>query len=317
MFMCLHVSALPKVMYAVPCEAVAAPWEREAEAALWETRVFGGGCLYEYSDSVRLHAGCGASLFNRTASFRKILREKIEKDGGMGINDAATALCAAMLLKISMVDVRGLDEREQYLVERSWCGTGVMAGDQRKLNTNERPGERIGLVIYIAVVTPSGTRYRTGVTPHETIPQSIRKSSLSPGYSTDCAKVDLFRLYLYLWEDTPWDNTGEKSPFRHPGIRPYDCGATGPASPETHRHIHPNQRGIIDFTHVVFTHELSIIQVLSSIIHCRSLTGSGRIPVTPHQSPLTIYRSPFTAYLSLTAVHHSLLTVHQHYGGLS
>lgn len=37
------------------------------------------------------------------------------------------------------------------------------------------------------------------------------------GYSFDTAKVDNFRLFLYLWEDTPWDSLRENiTPSRDP-----------------------------------------------------------------------------------------------------
>ncbi len=174
-----------------------ASWERDADAAVWDDAVARGAMPRTSFSS--------ASAASRNAAIRQEARRMLEHSKNSGTTDIAVA--AAILKDTAGQGVLPVTELESSLITGALILSSLHHCHGLSLEGTNR--DRYGhSVLCAAAIAGNGTS-RTGAAKKPYRKKNNENNNASRvnlvQYATDCGKADYYGLFLYLWEDGPWD----------------------------------------------------------------------------------------------------------------
>jgi len=174
-----------------------ASWERDADAAVWDDAV-ARGAMPRTS-----YSSAGAA--RRSDAIRQEARRMLEHSKNSGTTDIAVA--AAILKDTAGQGVLPVTELESSLITGALILSSLHHCHGLSLEGTNR--DRYGhSVLCAAAIAGNGTS-RTGAAKKPYRKKNNENNNASRvnlvQYATDCGKADYYGLFLYLWEDGPWD----------------------------------------------------------------------------------------------------------------
>jgi hypothetical protein len=146
-----------------------------------------------------------AGATRRSASLRREARRILERSENAGTPDSAVA--AAILKDYAAQGVLPATEQESTLIENAAVSSSLP--QHNDLSWNGRNRERYWhSAVWVAIIAGNGT-YRNN-SPKK-CPRNNHNADSDASrvnlaqYATDCGKADYYGLFLYLWEDGPWN----------------------------------------------------------------------------------------------------------------
>jgi hypothetical protein len=196
-------------LFASGREEAVASWEREAGGRIWSERVI-ADALSDSGEKMPLNALCDETAFETIRSLRaRAVSLLQDAAGGNGDGDGYSfRLYAGILKNISKIDITSLKDHErELLIGLSSLPHSVSLKDCLS------PGKRQRDEIASTPPPPAATNPRV-VTQNVKINNALTRKraevqDLSHNvnlreYSVRAGKIDLYTLYLYIWEDNPF-----------------------------------------------------------------------------------------------------------------
>lgn len=189
-------------------EEVVAPWESEADAELWGERVI-SDAFSNRTDKMPANALCSGAALERLKSLRekavKELRTVItEKDG----KTSALSLYAEILKNIGEIDIVPLKENERELLS-SVSDLPFSISLKDFLSAGKGSEHEMAFFLSPAAVTNSHQfkqkvkTQKSSLYGRSDVKYLVQNVNLND-YSLKASKIDLYILYLYIWEDNPF-----------------------------------------------------------------------------------------------------------------
>ena len=174
-----------------------ASWERDADAAVWDDAVARGAMPRTSFSS--------ASAASRNAAIRQEARRMLEHSKNSGTTDIAVA--AAILKDAAGQGVLPVTEQESSLI----TGALILSSLHhcRGLSLDGTHRDRYGHGVLCAAAIAGNGVHRN--VDSKKLPRRKFNADNDASrvnlvqYATDCGKADYYGLFLYLWEDGPWD----------------------------------------------------------------------------------------------------------------
>jgi len=178
-----------------------ASWEREADAAVWDHAVDTG--------TMPRTSFASASATRRSADMRQEARRILERSETPGTSDSAVA--AAILKDCAGQGILPVTERESSLITGALMLSSLHHCRVPSLDGKKR--DRYGHSMMCSAVISGNGAHSAGAAKKAGRIQHDKNNNASRVnlalYATDCGKVDYYGLFLYLWEDGPWDTIHE------------------------------------------------------------------------------------------------------------
>ncbi len=207
-------------LFASEREEAVAPWESAEEGRLWSGRVI-SDTFSNTGGKTPLNALCDETAFETI----KLLREKAVSKLRHQREDRETSsvkLFAGILKNISEIDIVPLKEHERELLV---CAASLPISVSLKdfISAGKGRDREIAFSPPSATITNSH-QIKNKVKNKTSIYSRAGSRDLHGNvnleeYSLKAGKIDLYGLYLYIWEDNPFTG-GRSNIFSHPVFSP-------------------------------------------------------------------------------------------------
>lgn len=189
-----------------------APWERGCDALLWAQRVRAD--VYAVAGGkMRLGSHCDRYAFIEMQHLKDAATKELRSCSG---SESKYARFLRLIIdNIERIEIAGTDRSSR---KRDDLCTSMTGHDLPRGFAGGLPAKRSGMIRTASVPAPppgGGHHPRTAAAHWDRRLEERRV--FNPGkYSFNTARVDYYRLFLYLWEDTPRGTSAERSSLPRP-----------------------------------------------------------------------------------------------------
>ncbi len=187
-----------------------AVWERDEDARLWGERITSG--IRAIDESImRMGSHCDKRTFAEMRRLKDAAIMELRSCAG-----AESEYARFLRLVIGNIERIEISRNDHASREHNDFHAGASGYSLPREVCGELPSKKQGMIGagMVPVLTRGGGRSHHSKMVAAHLNGRFEDSHrLNPCvYSFDREKVDYFRLFLYLWEDTPWDIPGEDIP---------------------------------------------------------------------------------------------------------
>lgn len=199
----------------VPCKAVTgeiavADWERDEDGAIWSDYVLGEQSAFS-DEAFTLNAFCDSRTVERASLMRSELYSILEKDISNNVITGTTAALADLLEQYALRGIVPIQSREKSVIVRIRLARKAFRDEKDAIASQEDKNEKALMPLSAMTVLNPNTNKSSSkkYNRDDGIPanSSFDKVNLAE-YALDSDKVDHFQLFLYLWEDNPFERGG-------------------------------------------------------------------------------------------------------------
>jgi hypothetical protein len=194
-------------LYASDLEEAVAPWEREADSKIWSQRII-SDTLSAGGDRMPLNALCDKTAFETIESLKENAVSTLQRAADEGPGASSGSLAAKILKNISEISITPLQEDErELLVTFSSLPLSISLKDFLSSGKGER--DELAFTPPSAALTNSSQfnykvkKIHSAIAKRAGIKDLCANVNLND-YSFKAAKIDLYDLFLYIWEDNPF-----------------------------------------------------------------------------------------------------------------
>lgn len=182
-----------------------APWERKCDARLWGERIRADVCSAQ-GGAMRLGSHCDERAFMEIRRLGNKAIEGLRSCAGGGGEYAR--FLRLIIDNIGRIEISGMERvpRGRDHLFASMTGRGLPRGFAGRLQAKK---VRMIRTASFLVPAPGGGHHPRTAAAHWNHRFEARRGFISNEYSFDTAWVDYYRLFLYLWDDTPREAPAE------------------------------------------------------------------------------------------------------------
>jgi len=205
----------------LPCmaengEIAIADWERDADGVIWSDYVLGKQSVFS-TKHFTLNVLCDSETLKRASLMRDELYSLLEKDISRNAISGITEALGNLLEQYALNGVIPLQSREKSVILRIRITCKSFPDETHGIACHEDEDEK-ALMPLSEMTTIQPDSHKRPQKKYNRNDDILRNSSADKvnlaEYTLYSDKVDHFRLFLYLWEDNPFEqgNLDIKSP---------------------------------------------------------------------------------------------------------
>lgn len=189
-----------------------ATWERECDARLWAERIRADLCSAQ-GGAMRLGSHCDERAFMEIRKLRDTATEGLRSCAGGGGEYAS--FLRLVIGNIERIEISGTGRASR---KRDDLCTSMMGCRLPRGFAGGLPAEKSRMIRTASVLVPApgGGRHPRAAISHGNYRFEERRGFNPNEYSFDTAMVDYYRLFLYLWDDTPREAPAKPSLLPQP-----------------------------------------------------------------------------------------------------